>query len=93
MADMEKMENMISDEMMEEAAGGRGSKHEWKTVTCCVQSGYLALRSKPEYKASNEIAEIYRGETLKVQLANRKGAYIWARYHGKEGWVNGDYVR
>ncbi len=58
-----------------------------------VASGYLALRSKPEYKASNEIAKIYNGETLKVQLSNRKGAYLWAKYEGKHGWVNGDYVR
>ena len=67
MADIEKMENMISDEMMEEAAGGKSSKEDWTTVRCHVASGYLALRSKPEYKASNEIAKIYNGETLKVQ--------------------------
>ena len=93
MADIEKMENMISDEMMEEAAGGKSSKEDWTTVRCHVSSGYLALRSKPEYKASNEIAKIYNGETLKVQLSNRKGAYLWAKYEGKQGWVNGDYVR
>lgn len=93
MADIEKMENMISDEMMEEAAGGKSSKEDWTTVRCHVASGYLALRSKPEYKASNEIAKIYNGETLKVQLSNRSGAYLWAKYEGKQGWVNGDYVR
>ena len=88
MADIEKMENMISDEMMEEAAGGKSSKEDWTTVRC-----HVALRSKPEYKASNEIAKIYNGETLKVQLSNRSGAYLWAKYEGKQGWVNGDYVR
>lgn len=93
MADIEKMENRISDEKMEEASGGKSTKEAWTTVKCCVNTGYLALRSKPEYKASNEIAKIYRGETLKVQLSNRSGAYLWARYEGKEGWVNGDYVR
>ena len=32
MADMEKMENMISDEMVEEAAGGTSAKEERRTV-------------------------------------------------------------
>ena len=66
---------------------------EGKKLYVTGTKNFLALRSKPEYKASNEIAKIYNGETLKVQLSNRSGAYLWAKYEGKQGWVNGDYVR
>ncbi len=62
MADMEKMENMISDEMMEEAAGGKSSKEDWTTVRCHVASGYLALRSKPEYPAFQQEGSLFMGQ-------------------------------
>lgn len=93
MSEFEKNENIINDEELDEVAGGRGSSHHWKTVTCHVQKGYLALRSAPAYKRENELDQIYNGHQFKIRPDKRSGAYVWSKYHGIEGWTNSNYSR
>lgn len=96
MAEMDKVLREISDEELDAVAGGKANppdtKHHWTYVKCVVKTNYLALRTKAEYKRENEIAEIWPNEKFYVRYGKRSGAYVWADYKHKQGWVNGDYI-
>jgi len=70
-----------------------------------LQSGWLALRSKPCYNANNEIGKLYNGYKVKVcgndAIADHdfdKGGvtyYTWVYSPdlNKSGWVNSRFIR
>ena len=58
-----------------------------------VPKGYLALRSTKAYDSSNEIGQLYSGDT--VQLVDTTDAQYWYIYSQKlckYGYVNKDYL-
>ena len=64
----------------------------YPTKTVSVATGYLALRSAKAYDTSNEIGELYSGET--VQVIDSTDAQYWYVYStklGRYGYVNKDY--
>ena len=61
--------------------------------TVTVASGYLALRNAKAYDSSNEIGELYTGDT--VDVTDSSGSTYWTVYspkHGKTGYVNRAYL-
>lgn len=72
---------------------GTSSGTSGQTRTVSVSKGYLALRSAKAYDSSNEIGELYTGDT--VQLIDTSDATYWYVYSpklGKNGFVNKDYL-
>ena len=64
-----------------------------ETRTVSVAKGYLALRSLKAYDASNELGELYTGDT--VQLLDTSDSQYWYVYSPKydmNGFVNKDYL-
>lgn len=90
---MEEMKKMNDAELNEVNGGNDGmSSTNWLTAVPNVESGYLALRSRPSYNEANEIAEIYPGSYFSVNTFRWNGSYVWARYNGIQGWVNADFI-
>lgn len=58
-----------------------------------VKQGYLALRSAPSYDESNEIGELYSGETVEV-TGESSGNYVWVYSPklDKSGYVDKRYL-
>lgn len=66
------------------------SYSEWSVR---VSKGYLALRTEKEYDSSNEIGELYTGDTVQVIDATDSDYwYVYSPKHGKYGYVNKDYL-
>ena len=68
-----------------------GTAYTTKTVS--VATGYLALRNAKAYDSSNEIGQLYSGDT--VQLIDSSDAQYWYVYSPKlylYGYVNKDYL-
>lgn len=64
-----------------------------ETRTVRVDSGYLALRTSMAFDASNEIGELYSGETVQVmEKSNSEYWYVYSPKHGKYGYVNRNYL-
>ena len=64
------------------------------TYTVKVDSGYLALRTAKAYDASNEIGELYTGDTVQVLDASDSAYwYVYSAKLGKYGYVNKDYLQ
>lgn len=60
--------------------------------TVQVETGYLALRSKPAYDASNELEKLYTGDTFYV-MSDYDSTYVYGYSEtGKEGYVNKNYL-
>ena len=68
------------------------SNGAWKTVN--VASGYLALRTTPAYDASNEIGQLYNGDTVQL-IGGAEGSYVraYSPKYGTHGWVNAGFLR
>lgn len=65
----------------------------YTTRTVSVATGYLALRNAKSYDVSNEIGELYSGDT--VQLIDSNDTQYWYVYSPKlnrYGYVNKDYL-
>ena len=63
------------------------------SYTVSVSKGYLALRNAKAYDSSNEIGQLYSGDT--VQLIDSSDAQYWYVYSPKlylYGYVNKDYL-
>lgn len=61
--------------------------------TVSVSTGYLALRTDKAYNSSNEIGQLYTGDT--VQILDTSDAQYWYVYSPKydlNGFVNKDYL-
>ena len=95
MADIEN----VKDQELEGVAGGI-SRDGWATVYG-LQTGYLALRTRPGYDAANEIrgSESYNGDPLQITGSYVTGfdgrTYVWV-YNprsGRSGWVNAKFLR
>ena len=77
MAEFEKM----NEQELESVAGGF-STGTWVTVSG-LQTGYLALRTAPNYDYANEIrgSESYNGQILQITGGDRAGpdgrVYVW----------------
>lgn len=57
-----------------------------------VETGYLALRSKPAYDASNELEKLYTGDMFYV-MSTYDSTYVYGYSEsGKEGYVNKNYL-
>lgn len=60
--------------------------------TVKVEKGYLALRSKPAYDASNELESLYTGDTFYV-MSDYDDTYVYGYSEsGKMGYVNKNYL-
>ena len=84
----------MDDQQLEDINGGTGTvvKLRWKKVRCKVQTGYLALRTLPEYNDNNIIAKIDNGTVFEATEDKKSGVYIWAKFSGVTGWVNKQYT-
>ena len=71
-----------------------GLAHAWGEVyTVSVKKGYLALRTRKAYDSSNEIGELYSGDTVVVQdTLDATYWYVYAQRLGKYGYVNKNYL-
>lgn len=63
------------------------------TYTVSVASGYLALRTYPAFDSSNEVGQLYNGDTVTVQEYT-SGGYWWvySPKYDRCGYVNNDYL-
>ncbi len=76
-------------------AGSSGSSSSGGvSYTVSVATGYLALRTAPAYDYSNEIGELYSGDTFVA--TDRSGGQYWygyaPKYNNRYGYVNKDYL-
>lgn len=63
------------------------------TKTVKVKKGYLALRTAKAYDESNEIGELYTGDTVQVKdTSDSTYWYVYAPSLGKSGYVNKNYL-
>ena len=63
------------------------------TMTVCVQSGYLALRTAKAYDYRNEIGALYSGQTVDViDTSDPTYWWVYAPCLGKYGYVNRNYL-
>lgn len=70
--------------------GGSTPANTW---TVSVSKGYLALRTAKSYDSSNEIGELYSGDTVEVIDSSDSGYwYVYSPKLGKNGYVNKDYL-
>ena len=80
----------VNKKYLKGASGTPSSYIAKMTVT--VAKGYLALRTKPAYDASNEIGELYSGDTFYVTEKGGKYWYGYSPKYDKYGYVNGSYL-
>lgn len=63
------------------------------TYTVSVAKGYLALRTAKAYDSSNEIGELYSGDTVSVQdTSDGTYWYVYSPKYGRYGYVNKNYL-
>lgn len=94
MSDFEKM----GEQELENVAGGFAAG-TWVTVTG-LRTGYLALRTAPNYDYANEIrgSESANGQLLQITGGYTSGpdgrTYVWVfnPRSGMSGWTNAQYL-
>ena len=59
-----------------------------------LQSGYLAVRTAPEYKYENEIGRLSNGMAVQITGGYSGNGYVWvyAPALGISGWVNQSFI-
>lgn len=73
------------------AASAQSSSGNSRTVS--VAKGYLALRSAKAYDSSNEIGQLYSGDTVQlIDTSDSQYWYVYSQKLGKNGYVNKDYL-
>ena len=73
------------------AASTQSSSGDSRTVS--VAKGYLALRSAKAYDSSNEIGQLYSGDTVQlIDTSDSQYWYVYSQKLGKNGYVNKDYL-
>ncbi len=93
----------IEESELKEITGGAEGKvglyeGPWKTV-CNLQTGWLAIRTAPYYDYSNEIGQLYNGDSVQI-IGNSSGVsgdgqtyiWVWAPRINKSGWVNARFI-
>ena len=84
---------MNQEDLYREEGLDTDSSYFGEVRTVSVAKGYLALRNMKAYDASNEIGELYSGDT--VQLLDTSDSQYWYVYSPKydtNGFVNKDYL-
>ena len=65
----------------------------YPTKTVSVAKGYLALRTAKAFDDSNEIGQLYSGDTVEVRdTSDSTYWYVYSPKLGKEGYVNCNYL-
>ena len=73
------------------AASAQSSSGDSRTVS--IAKGYLALRSAKAYDSSNEIGQLYSGDTVQlIDTSDSQYWYVYSQKLGKNGYVNKDYL-
>ena len=73
------------------AASAQSSSGDSRTVS--VAKGYLALRSAKAYDSSNEIGQLYSGDTVQlIDTSDSQYWYVYSQKLEKNGYVNKDYL-
>ena len=88
----------LSENELNEITGGADGKvglyeGPWKTV-CNLQTGWLAIRTAPCYDYTNEIGQLYNGDSVQI-IGNGSGngyIWVWAPRINKSGWVNENFI-
>ena len=63
------------------------------SYTVSVAKGYLVLRTAKAYDSSNEIGELYSGDTVQVQdTSDNTYWYVYSPKLNKSGYVNRNYL-
>ncbi len=94
----DEMKNMNNEEL--ENVNG-GTRYGPRSMTVCVQSGYLALRPQPCWDPYHELAQMPNGATVCTsdQLTHGTGLngayclYRFVQYNGIQGWAEAAYLR
>ncbi len=89
---------IVTEEELKSIAGGAEGwcglyDGPWKTV-CNLQTGWLALRTAPSYDYSNEIGQLYNGDSVQICGNGSDNGYIWVyspRLY-RSGWVNASFI-
>ena len=67
-------------------------KGAWKTVY--VDSNYLALRKTATYDSSNEIGQLYTGDTVQITgICSNSYVSVYSPKYNAYGWVNAGFLR
>ena len=75
------------------SGGSSSSSSAGPNYTVSVSKGYLALRTAMAYDSSNEIGELYSGDTVQyISYGNDTYWYVYSPKHGKYGYVNRNYL-
>ena len=90
MSELKKLDEMD----LEKVTGGNDGAvyYNWVSVKASVQTGYLALRSWPEYNDDNILERINNGVGFLACYDQQDGEYILGCYNSTQGWVNRNYV-
>ena len=93
----------LNETELNEITGGADGKvglyeGPWRTV-CNLQTGWLAIRTAPVYDYSNEIGQLYNGDSVQI-IGNGSGVssdgqsyiWVWAPRINKSGWVNARFI-
>ncbi len=85
-------QNYFDNNWSNTAADMNLSTGAWKTVK--VDSGFLALRNDATYAQSNEIGQLYTGDTVQIQGSRAAGSYVfvYSPKYGCCGWVNAGFL-
>lgn len=94
---------------LEQVAGGKNQLasdgNGPVAVVSGLQTGYLALRSKPGYDASNETGQLYNGDQVQIiggvqyvdKDFNKNGSTPYINVYSlrlkKSGWVNATFIQ
>ena len=63
------------------------------SYTVSVAKGYLALRSAKAYDSSNEIGQLYTGDTVQIlETSDPQYWYVYSPKYDLNGFVNKDYL-
>lgn len=64
-----------------------------ETRTVHLNSGYLALRTMKAYDSSNEIGQLYTGDTVQIlETSDPQYWYVYSPKYDLNGFVNKDYL-
>lgn len=69
------------------------SRYYGESRTVSVATGYLALRTQKAYNSSNEIGQLYSGDTVQLlDTSDSQYWYVYAPKYDMNGYVNKDYL-
>ena len=101
MDDMALSESALSDDSLEDIAGGRGGDVGDIRVVYGLKTGYLAMGTARCYDYKNEMRghELYNGDKVKIIEKSTKGTdgryytKVKSKKDGNKGWVNSSFLK